>query len=81
MNDKGKWKKSNRKTWKCVNTLWSIACFIATISTIIWQLLNFINGRDATIVQYKTYNKDKIDVYPSMGMCFSMAFDESKEIK
>ena len=78
MYNKRNWKKSNLKTWKCVNTLWSIVCFIATISTITWQLLNFINGRDATIVQYKTYNKERIDVYPSIGMCFSMAFDKTK---
>ena len=78
MNSKQVRKQSSQKSWKCVNTLWAFVCFVATVSTIMWQLLNFINGRDATIVLYKTFNKEKIDVYPSIGMCFSMAFDEKK---
>ena len=78
MNCKWEWTKCNCETWKYVKTLWSIVCFVATISTMIWQLVNFIHGPDATIVHYKAYNKERIDVYPSIGICFSMAFDENK---
>ena len=71
-------KKSWHQTWICFNTLWSILCLIATIFTITWQLMNYINGRDATIVEYKKFHNEKIDAYPSIGMCFSKAFNEEK---
>ena len=55
-------------------TSWMIICILAAISTIIWQLLNYLSGQDSTIVEFREFNKDKIDVYPNIGVCFSRFF-------
>ena len=58
--------------------LWSMCCVIATIFTVAMQISNYLNGHDATVVEYKKFNNEEIDVYPSIGICFSLALDEEK---
>ena len=55
-------------------TSWMTICILAAISTIIWQLLNYLSGLDSTIVEFREFNKEKIDVYPNIGVCFSRFF-------
>ena len=51
--------------------LWKLSCISATIITTLWQLNQFSNGPDGTIVEYKTFNDKKIDTYPSVSVCFT----------
>ena len=55
----------------CVRLLWALGCIAATLFTAIWQLNQYCNGPDRTIVEYKRFNDKEIDVYPSVGICFS----------
>ena len=78
ITNKMKSKKKSTKSCSFLKVLWSITCIIATISTVTWQISNYLNGRDSTVVEYKKFNGEDIDVYPSIGMCFSLAVDEKK---
>ena len=55
----------------CVRPLWALSCIAATLFTAIWQLNQYCNGPDRTIVEYKRFHDKEIDVYPSVGICFS----------
>ena len=54
-----------------VMRLWKLSCISATIITTLWQLHQFSNGPDGTIVEYKTFNDKKIDTYPSVSVCLT----------
>ena len=71
-------KKNSTKSCTLFRVLWSITCIVATIATVTWQISNYLNGRDATVVEYRKFHDEDIDVYPSIGMCFSLAIDEKK---
>ena len=60
------------------NKLWTTICVIAAVSTMTWQLMNYLSGQDSTIVEFKDFNKDRIDMYPNIGICFSKFFGEKK---
>ena len=45
-----------------------------------WQLMNYVSGQDSTIVEFREFNKDKTDVYPNIGICFSRFFYNDKLI-
>ena len=55
---------------------WSWCCILATLSTIVWQLFNYYNGEDQTIVTYRNFNEIETDVYPSVTFCWTMAISE-----
>ena len=46
------------------NKLWTMICVVAAVSTMTWQLMNYLSGQDSTIIQFKGFNKDKADIYP-----------------
>jgi hypothetical protein len=63
---------------KCIKVVWTSCCIILTLTTSIWQLNNYMNGEDLTVVSYRTFHQDEIDVYPSIGLCFSNALVKEK---
>ena len=65
-------------SWKYFKVIWIVLCIIATMSTTIWQLWSYVNGDDITVVGYKKFNEEEIDLYPSVSVCFTMALDEEK---
>ena len=60
------------------NKLWTMICVVAAVSTMTWQLMNYLSGQDSTIIEFKDFNKDKADIYPNIGICISMFFDNNK---
>ena len=74
-------KKSCRFTFDHFKKTWTIICVTAAISTMIWQLSNYLSGQDSTIVEFREFNKDEIDVYPNIAICFSKYFDKEKLIE
>ena len=56
---------------KCGKRLWKLSCITATLFTTIWQLNEYCNGPEGTIVKYKRFHDKKSDLYPSVGICFS----------
>ena len=63
---------------KSFSIFWASLCIIATVSTVSWQVSNYLNGRDATVVEYRKFNDRNIDLYPSIGLCFTLAIDVLK---
>ena len=61
-----------------VKRLWKLSCISATIITTLWQLNQYSNGPDGTIVEYKTFNDKKIDTYPSISVCLANTFIPKK---
>ena len=59
------WKTMLRGTWVC-------CCILATSMTMVWQCYNFYRGEENTIVEYKTFNEMETDVYPSIGLCWTL---------
>ena len=57
---------------------WTCCCILATLLTIVWQLYNFYNGAENTIIEYRRFNEMKTDVYPSIGLCWTMPINEEK---
>ena len=62
----------------CGKQLWKLSCISATIITTLWQLNQYANGPDGTIVEYKTFNDKKIDTYPSVSVCLTNTLKEEK---
>jgi hypothetical protein len=56
---------------KKLKVIWTLACVITTLITAIWQLLSYLNGEDMTVIHYKQFHQEEIDLYPSIGLCFS----------
>ena len=54
-----------RKTWTC-------CCILAALSTMVWQLSNYYNVEDQTIVKYRRFNDKETDLYPSIGFCLTL---------
>ena len=44
----------------------------------VWQLLNYYSGEEQTVVGYKKFNEMEDNVYPSIGLCWSLAINEEK---
>ena len=71
----GDLKRGSFPFWKLFKVAWNSICIIATIATVIWQLSNYIYGDDMTVVGFKRFNDKEIDVYPSIGFCFTVALN------
>ena len=71
----GDLKRGSFPFWKLFKVTWNSICIIATIATVIWQLSNYIYGDDMTVVGFKRFNDKEIDVYPSIGFCFTVALN------
>ena len=56
---------------KFAKRLWKLICISPTILTTLWQLNEYCNGPVRTIVEYKRFNDEEIDVHPSVGVCFT----------
>ena len=63
---------------KCGKRLWKLSCITATLFTTIWQLNEYCNGPEGTIVKYKRFHDKKSDLYPSVGICFSNTLIEDE---
>ena len=63
------------------NRLWTIICIVAAVTTMTWQLMNYMSGQDSTIVEFKDFNADRADVYPNIGICFSKFFYQLKLLR
>ena len=59
-------------------TFWASCCIVATLSTTVWQCLNYCYGEEQTVVEYKRFNDGKENIYPSVGLCWTQAIDEEK---
>ena len=70
--------KSLFRFWKKFTFIWNSLCIVATIATLLWQLSNYINGEDMTVVEYKKFNNKEIDRYPSFGLCLTNGLIERK---
>ena len=57
---------------------WTVSCVFATLSTMVWQLLNYYNGEEQTIVEYRRFNEMETDGYPSLTLCWHMGINEEK---
>ena len=56
---------------------WTCCCILATLCTMTWQLSNYYIGKEQQIVEYRNFNELKTDVYPSLGLCWTMTIDET----
>ena len=63
---------------KLLKVAWTSFCIVVTIVTATWQLIHYLHGDDFTTVAYKTFHEDNIDVYPSIGLCFSNSLIDEK---
>ena len=59
-------------------TFWASCCIVATLSTTVWQCLNYLYGEEQTVVEYKSFNDGAENIYPSIGLCWTQAIDEEK---
>ena len=57
---------------------WLFSCIFATLLTVIFQCYNYGKGEDITQVEYKSYNENELDIYPSIALCFTMAIKEER---
>ena len=55
---------------------WTCCCIIATLSTMVWQCSNYFTGLENTVIEYKMFNEMDTDMYPSIGLCWTMAINE-----
>ena len=57
---------------KGLDICWTLCCITATISTVTLQCLNYFEDEDVTRLEYKRFQEDDTDLYPSIGLCFTM---------
>ena len=63
--------------WKSIlKVAWICCCILAALSTMVWQCYNFYKGEENTLIEYRTFNEMKTDVYPSIGLCWTMPINE-----
>ena len=62
-------------SWENFKITWNSICIIATISAVIWQLCTYIYGEDITVVHFSQFHGNEFDVYPSIGVCLTMALN------
>ena len=55
---------------------WICCCILATLGTTAWQLWNYRYGPDQTVVTFKKFNEMETDLYPSLGLCWTMIINE-----
>ena len=58
--------------------IWIFICTFATLLTVIWQCYKYGKGEDVTQVEYKNFNENELDIYPSIALCFTMAIKEER---
>ena len=63
------WKLILRRAWIC-------CCVLGTLMTLVWQCNNFYRGEDETIIEYRVFNQMETDVYPSLGLFWTLPIDE-----
>ena len=56
---------------------WTCCCILGTLSTILWQLSNYCNIEEQTIVKYRRFNDIETDLYPDLTLCWSLAVNEA----
>ena len=56
--------------------IWILFCAFATLLAVILQCYDYGKGQDVTQMEYKSFNENELDVYPSIGLCFTMAIKE-----
>ena len=61
-----------------LRTVWTCSCIVATLATMAWQLSNYYNGKEETVVDYRRYNDIDYDLYPSLSLCWTMVINEEK---
>ena len=44
----------------------------------VWQFSNYYSGEEQTVVGYKRFNEIEDNVYPSIGLCWTLAINEEK---
>ena len=57
---------------------WNWGCILATLLAMAWQLSNYYNGEDQTVVTYRMFNEIETDVYPSFTLCWTMTISDEK---
>ena len=62
----------------CFKIIWTTLCTIATIATVAWQILNYAKDDDVTFVEFKRFHDNEMDIYPSITLCFTNAFNEKE---
>ena len=59
-----------------LRAVWTCCCILGTLSTIAWQLSNYFNIEEQTIVKYRRFNQFETDLYPDVTLCWSLAVNE-----
>ena len=62
------WKTILRGSWTC-------CCILLTLLTMVWQCYNFYGGEENTIIEYRNFNDMETDLYPSIGLCWTLAIN------
>ena len=65
-------------SWNKFKIIWTLLCIIGTIVTTLWQLVSYLNNEDVTVVGFKKFHNNEIDVYPDISLCFTVALLEDK---
>ena len=56
----------------------ALLCIFATLTTVTLQFHKYGKGEDETQVEYKKFNEGESDIYPSVGLCLTMAINEER---
>ena len=62
----------------CCHNIWIFCCISLTVGTVIGQCYNYLKNEDITRLDYKPFNKDVKDLYPSIGFCFTLPIRQEK---
>ena len=71
-------RESFSRAKRYLKVVWTSFCIIITVAAVKWQLDNYIKSDDLTTVSYKSFNREEIDAYPSIGFCFRNSLIEEK---
>ena len=64
--------------FKGLYIFWALCCITATIFTVTLQCLSYFEDEDVTRLEYKRFQEDVKDLYPSIGFCFTMPIREER---
>ena len=62
------------KIRNCLTYTYHTICVVATLALVFYCLHKYLQNKDISIVDYKTYNADADDIYPAVTLCFQPEF-------
>ena len=67
--------------WKIVSWMFHSLCLVVTVCIIVFWIYMFALDEDISLVEYKQYYRDEVDIFPSLSLCFKNPFSPKRHVK